>query len=204
MNHMNQSIVPAIIPATWGPRGRGAEISYTIVDSPFGRMLVAVTARGICALSVHQSDEWQESELRRDFREAKIIARRRRGAPGRRGRAALPARRDGAMRSAAGCQRHAVSTQRMARAVRDSRRLHAQLRRDRGAHRTAVGGARRRPCQRLESGVDSDPVPSRDRRERQTDGLSMGPGDQKKAARFRTGARRPHVTPSVNSRNRAG
>jgi AraC family transcriptional regulator of adaptative response/methylated-DNA-[protein]-cysteine methyltransferase len=69
---MNQSIVPAIIPATWGPRGRGAEISYTIADSSFGRMLVAVTARGICALSVHQSDEFQENELRRDFREAKI------------------------------------------------------------------------------------------------------------------------------------
>jgi len=73
---MNQSTVPTtatiIIPASWGPRGRGAEISYTIVGSPFGRMLVAVTARGICALSVHQSDEWQESELRRDFREAEI------------------------------------------------------------------------------------------------------------------------------------
>ncbi|HTQ25249.1 MAG TPA: methylated-DNA--[protein]-cysteine S-methyltransferase [Candidatus Binataceae bacterium] len=65
---MNQSIVPA----EWGPRGRGAEISYTIVDSPFGRMLVAVTARGICALSVHHSDAFQESELRRDFREAKV------------------------------------------------------------------------------------------------------------------------------------
>ncbi|MGH7915696.1 MAG: methylated-DNA--[protein]-cysteine S-methyltransferase [Candidatus Binataceae bacterium] len=65
---MNQSIVPA----SWGPHGRGAQISYTIVDSPFGRMLVAVTARGICALSVHQSDQWQESELRRDFREAEI------------------------------------------------------------------------------------------------------------------------------------
>jgi AraC family transcriptional regulator of adaptative response/methylated-DNA-[protein]-cysteine methyltransferase len=70
---MNQSIIPAIVPAVWGPRGRGAEISYTIVDSPFGRMLVAITARGICALSVHQSDDWQESELRRDFREGKII-----------------------------------------------------------------------------------------------------------------------------------
>jgi AraC family transcriptional regulator of adaptative response/methylated-DNA-[protein]-cysteine methyltransferase len=74
---MNQSTIPAtvsaITPASWGPHGRGAEISYTIVDSPFGRMLVAVTARGICALSVHQSDEWQESELRRDFREAKIV-----------------------------------------------------------------------------------------------------------------------------------
>jgi AraC family transcriptional regulator of adaptative response/methylated-DNA-[protein]-cysteine methyltransferase len=70
---MNQSIIPAIVPASWGPRGRGAEITYTIVDSPFGRMLVAVTARGICALSVHQSDERQENELRRDYREANII-----------------------------------------------------------------------------------------------------------------------------------
>jgi AraC family transcriptional regulator, regulatory protein of adaptative response / methylated-DNA-[protein]-cysteine methyltransferase len=70
---MNQSIIPAIVPAVWGPHGRGAEISYTIVDSPFGRMLVAVTARGICALSVHQSDQWQEDELHRDFCEAKII-----------------------------------------------------------------------------------------------------------------------------------
>jgi AraC family transcriptional regulator, regulatory protein of adaptative response / methylated-DNA-[protein]-cysteine methyltransferase len=65
---MNQSIIPAIVPAVWGPHGRGAEISYTIVDSPFGRMLVAVTARGICALSVHQSDQWQEDELHRDLR----------------------------------------------------------------------------------------------------------------------------------------
>src|SRR6185437_11780007 len=73
---MNESTgaatAPAIIPASWGPHGRGADISYTIVDSPFGRMLVAVTARGICALSVYESDEWQESELRRDFSEAKI------------------------------------------------------------------------------------------------------------------------------------
>lgn len=64
--------VPAIVPANWGPHGRGAEIAYTIVDSPFGRMLVAATTRGICALSVHQSDDWQERELRRDFRAAMI------------------------------------------------------------------------------------------------------------------------------------
>lgn len=58
--------------ASWGSHGRGADIAYTIVDSPFGRMLVAVTAHGICALSVHDSDEWQERELRRDFRRATI------------------------------------------------------------------------------------------------------------------------------------
>lgn len=69
---IDAAAVPTIIPAKWGPHGRGAVIGYTIVDSPFGRMLVAVTARGICALSVHQSDQWQEAELRRDFREAAI------------------------------------------------------------------------------------------------------------------------------------
>ena len=111
---MNQSIETAIIPAAWGPRGRGAEISFTIVDSPFGRMLVAVTARGICALSVHQSDQWQESELRRDFREAKIIRDDAAVRPSAAGRAALSERRDRAMRSAAGRQRDSVSTQRMA------------------------------------------------------------------------------------------
>lgn len=61
-----------IVSASWGPHGRGAEIVYTIVDSPFGRMMVAMTARGICALSLHPSDDWQERELRRDFREATI------------------------------------------------------------------------------------------------------------------------------------
>jgi AraC family transcriptional regulator, regulatory protein of adaptative response / methylated-DNA-[protein]-cysteine methyltransferase len=69
---VNQSPDKTIISATWGPYGRGAIIGYTIVDSPFGRMLVAVAARGICALSVHQSDHWQESEVRRDFRQATI------------------------------------------------------------------------------------------------------------------------------------
>ena len=118
MNHIDQLTipvtVPAIIPATWGVHGGGAEISYTIVESPFGRMLVATTARGICALSVHQSDQWQESELRRDFHEAKITRDDGVGAPCRRSRAALSARRDGAMRGAVGYQRHSVSAPRMA------------------------------------------------------------------------------------------
>ena len=61
-----------ITPASWGPHGRDVDISYTIVDSPFGRMLVAVTARGICALSLHDLDDHLERELRRDFRQAKI------------------------------------------------------------------------------------------------------------------------------------
>ena len=34
------------IPATWGAHGRGAEISHTIIDSPFGRMLGATENGG--------------------------------------------------------------------------------------------------------------------------------------------------------------
>gem|GEM_PF-4460088 len=63
---------PREMSASWGPRGRGADIAYGIVDSPLGRMLVAVTERGICALSLHRSDRWQVRELKRDFREARI------------------------------------------------------------------------------------------------------------------------------------
>ena len=188
---MNQSIDTAIIPAAWGPRGRGAEISFTIVDSPFGRMLVAVTARGICALSVHQSDQWQESELRRDFREAKII----------RDDAAVRPSAQAVLRYLSGetarCEvpldvsgtPFQLSVWRELCAIPDRR--DAQLWRDRGTHRTPVGSARRWTRQRIESGVDPDPMPSRDRRERQAHGLSMGPGDQTKAARFRAGSRRP-------------
>jgi AraC family transcriptional regulator, regulatory protein of adaptative response / methylated-DNA-[protein]-cysteine methyltransferase len=61
-----------LVPAFWGPHGRGVDIAYTIVDSPFARMLVAVTPLGICALSLHHSDDWLECELRRDFRAARI------------------------------------------------------------------------------------------------------------------------------------
>jgi AraC family transcriptional regulator, regulatory protein of adaptative response / methylated-DNA-[protein]-cysteine methyltransferase len=69
---MGQKVGQKIAPASWGLHGRGAEIAYTIVNSPFGRMLVAVTERGICALSIHQPDETQERELHRDFRNASI------------------------------------------------------------------------------------------------------------------------------------
>jgi AraC family transcriptional regulator, regulatory protein of adaptative response / methylated-DNA-[protein]-cysteine methyltransferase len=69
---MHPELDQSIVAATWGSHGRGAQIAYTIIDSPFGRMLVAVTERGVCALSVYQPDETQERELRRDFRRAVI------------------------------------------------------------------------------------------------------------------------------------
>ncbi|MGH8011484.1 MAG: methylated-DNA--[protein]-cysteine S-methyltransferase [Candidatus Binataceae bacterium] len=61
-----------IVSASYGPRGRGARIGYTLSDSPYGRMLVATTRDGLCWLSLGESDEYMESELRGDYPEARI------------------------------------------------------------------------------------------------------------------------------------
>jgi AraC family transcriptional regulator, regulatory protein of adaptative response / methylated-DNA-[protein]-cysteine methyltransferase len=58
--------------ASYGSGGGGAGIGYTIVDSAFGRILIGATARGVCWLGIHESDSHLESELRRDYPEAKI------------------------------------------------------------------------------------------------------------------------------------
>jgi O-6-methylguanine DNA methyltransferase len=47
-------------------------ISYTIIDSALGRLLVAATERGVSAVSLHDSDAVLESELARDYPEAEL------------------------------------------------------------------------------------------------------------------------------------
>jgi AraC family transcriptional regulator, regulatory protein of adaptative response / methylated-DNA-[protein]-cysteine methyltransferase len=54
-------------PATYGRGGRGVQIDYTIVASPLGRLLVAVTARGVCAVRMGDTDAELENDLRREF-----------------------------------------------------------------------------------------------------------------------------------------
>jgi AraC family transcriptional regulator of adaptative response/methylated-DNA-[protein]-cysteine methyltransferase len=39
-------------PASYSKGGKGAHIAYTIADSTFGRLLVATTERGVCAVSL--------------------------------------------------------------------------------------------------------------------------------------------------------
>src|SRR6185369_5462189 len=43
-------------PATYGRGGNGVEIHYAIVASPLGRLLVATTARGVCAVRMGDTD----------------------------------------------------------------------------------------------------------------------------------------------------
>jgi AraC family transcriptional regulator of adaptative response/methylated-DNA-[protein]-cysteine methyltransferase len=54
-------------PATYGRGGRGTTIRYTIVASPFGRLLVAVTERGVCAVRMADTDAELEQDLRAEF-----------------------------------------------------------------------------------------------------------------------------------------
>lgn len=57
---------------SFGPRGRHAEISYAIVESRLGRMLVGATAAGICMVSFGDSAARLVVELRADYPEAVV------------------------------------------------------------------------------------------------------------------------------------
>jgi AraC family transcriptional regulator of adaptative response/methylated-DNA-[protein]-cysteine methyltransferase len=59
-------------PATYGRGGRGVKIDYTIVASPLGQLLVAVTERGICAVRMGDTDVELEKDLRAEFPAAAI------------------------------------------------------------------------------------------------------------------------------------
>lgn len=59
-------------PATYSRGGRGVNISYTITSSPMGRLLVAVTERGICAVRMADSVAELENDLRGEFPNAEL------------------------------------------------------------------------------------------------------------------------------------
>ena len=59
-------------PATYRRGGKGMEIGYTIVDGPLGRMLVAATARGVCAVSFGDADPVLEASLLSEYPNAEI------------------------------------------------------------------------------------------------------------------------------------
>jgi AraC family transcriptional regulator, regulatory protein of adaptative response / methylated-DNA-[protein]-cysteine methyltransferase len=61
-------------PATLRKGGTGQRIQFGIVDSPLGRLLVAYTERGVCAVSIGDDDRSLERSLRSDFPKAEILA----------------------------------------------------------------------------------------------------------------------------------
>jgi len=62
-------------PASYAKGGKGARIAYAMVDSPLGRLLVAATARGICFVSLGDSDAVLEATLAAEFPLAEELLR---------------------------------------------------------------------------------------------------------------------------------
>src|SRR5207244_6756839 len=59
-------------PTTYRRGGLGMHINYTIVDCPLGRLLVAATEKGICAVSMGNSDTTLEAALFKEYPAAEI------------------------------------------------------------------------------------------------------------------------------------
>jgi AraC family transcriptional regulator of adaptative response/methylated-DNA-[protein]-cysteine methyltransferase len=59
-------------PAAYRHGGRGMRIRFTTVASPLGRLLVASTERGVCAVTLGDDDGRLEDALRREYPEAEI------------------------------------------------------------------------------------------------------------------------------------
>jgi len=60
-------------PKTYQAHGRGRTISYAIVDSPLGHMLVGATDKGICAVALGHSRKNLEQEFKKEFAAAQLI-----------------------------------------------------------------------------------------------------------------------------------
>jgi AraC family transcriptional regulator of adaptative response/methylated-DNA-[protein]-cysteine methyltransferase len=61
-------------PATYGRGGAGMAIRYTVVDCPLGRLLVAATARGICAVYLGDADAALIAALGKEYPAATVRA----------------------------------------------------------------------------------------------------------------------------------
>jgi AraC family transcriptional regulator, regulatory protein of adaptative response / methylated-DNA-[protein]-cysteine methyltransferase len=59
-------------PGEYRRGGAGVGIGYTIVDAPVGRVLVAATIRGICAVLLGDDDESLLAELREEYPRADV------------------------------------------------------------------------------------------------------------------------------------
>ena len=59
-------------PAAYRRGGAGLQIAYTIVDSPFGKLLVGTTDRGVCSVALGDGNEALVRTLRADFPRAHI------------------------------------------------------------------------------------------------------------------------------------
>jgi len=62
-------------PASYAKGGKGARIAYATVASPLGRLLVGATAKGVCFVSLGDTDAPLVAALEAEFPEAEVIIR---------------------------------------------------------------------------------------------------------------------------------
>jgi AraC family transcriptional regulator of adaptative response/methylated-DNA-[protein]-cysteine methyltransferase len=60
-------------PSAYRRGGAGMDIRFDIADSPLGRLMVAATGRGLCAVCMGDSDPELEQRLRREYPAATIV-----------------------------------------------------------------------------------------------------------------------------------
>ena len=58
----------AMAPSVYRKGGAGMQVAYSVVGSPFGRLLVATTDNGVCAVKLGDSDEQLARDLRNEYR----------------------------------------------------------------------------------------------------------------------------------------
>ena len=61
-----------VTPSAYKRGGRGLEVTFTIVDSPLGRLLVAGTSKGVTSVKLGDRDDGLEDDLRKEFPDARI------------------------------------------------------------------------------------------------------------------------------------
>ncbi len=59
-------------PASYRRGGKGMRIRYAVADCPLGKLLVAATERGICAVSLGDDEDLLEADLRSEYHAAEI------------------------------------------------------------------------------------------------------------------------------------
>lgn len=69
-------------PGQYARGGKGVAISVAVASSPFGRMLIAATDRGICAVFIGDDEQRLRADLRAEFPAAEISDMPVRGEPG--------------------------------------------------------------------------------------------------------------------------
>jgi AraC family transcriptional regulator of adaptative response/methylated-DNA-[protein]-cysteine methyltransferase len=59
-------------PAAYARGGKGESVEYVVMASPLGRLLVAATPRGVCAVKIGDSDAELERDLRSEYPAATV------------------------------------------------------------------------------------------------------------------------------------